>query len=249
MFWRWPRDSQPRGRKLPPLPQLKPPRHLPGAPGCRAGRAICNRVGAAQLPAEMSSLCRKGQAMKTAKGQSLTSERARGLFAYDPLTGLLTWRNRSSRTAPAGSVAGRLLPCGYLQLKADGRNYLVHRVIWLMATGCWPRDQIDHIDGSRTNNRLENLRAATGVQNACNKAPGAANTSGHLGVCWNKGKEMWLVRISVNGKRSHVGYFRSLESAVKARQQAAERLHGEFAGHLCRAQVKTCKAFDRKGGK
>lgn len=95
----------------------------------------------------------------------------------------------------------------------------------LLATGEWP-EQVDHVNGVRSDNRPENLRAASHDQNCMNRKPmGAASK----GCYWQSRREKWVVQIGAGKRRRTVGYFDTLEEAAKAYAAAAERLHGEFA--------------------
>ncbi|WEL95620.1 HNH homing endonuclease [Xanthomonas phage vB_XooS_NR08] len=86
----------------------------------------------------------------------LTFEDVDKLLAYEPETGVLTWKVFRGYTAKAGSVAGCLdKTVGYIQVWANGKRYLAHRLAWLLHTGAWPIQHLDHIDGNPSNNRIE----------------------------------------------------------------------------------------------
>lgn len=86
----------------------------------------------------------------------------------------------------------------------------------------------DHRNGDGLDNRRENLRRATQQQNMCNRiaTPGK---SGFKGVTWNKRDENWKAQIGSRGKHYHLGYYLIAEEAAMAYDEAARRLHGEFA--------------------
>jgi hypothetical protein len=90
-------------------------------------------------------------------------------------------------------------------------------------------DIIDHIDGNTSNNRPENLRAATHLGNARNAKKRKDNKSGHKNVFWNKSANKWAVSLSVNNKLRHFGYFEDLELAAFVASEARDKYHGEFA--------------------
>lgn len=73
---------------------------------------------------------------------ALTAERARELLVYDPETGALNWR--VARGCRSGALAGTRTSEGYTQVEIDYRLYRAHRVIWLMQTGKWPNDHLEH---------------------------------------------------------------------------------------------------------
>lgn len=168
----------------------------------------------------------------------LTCEVARSLLRYEPETGKLIWLPRplslseSERacklwnTQHAGTQAFyRLNSHGYLCGKLLGRTYTAHRVVWLITSGAWPTDQIDHIDGDRTNNRLANLREVTRSGNMRNRCVAINNTSGTTGVSWHAKSGRWKAQIRIGGKTRSLGTFDLLADAREARL-AANRVHG-----------------------
>ena len=159
---------------------------------------------------------------------ALTAERARELLDYDPDTGVLTWKVGRRGPARAGAVSGYLGGNGYLRTRVDGRMYRNHRVAWLIATGSWPADQIDHINGDRTDNRLANLREATARQNAHNTGLPVNNTSGFKGVHWHNHKGKWRAQVSHDGRLIYIGYFDTPEQASVAYEFYCEQTRGEF---------------------
>ena len=99
-------------------------------------------------------------------------------------------------------------------------TFKAHRVAWALYYGEWPKDQIDHINGIRYDNRIVNLRVATNQENMKNARRFSTNTSGVCGVSRLKKKERWQAYISTSGKRKNLGHFNTLEDAVKARKDA-----------------------------
>ena len=90
---------------------------------------------------------------------------------------------------------------------------------------------IDHINGDKLDNRIENLRSATVGQNQHNRKTNTNNTSGYKGVCWDKAMKKWRARIKLEDKSIHLGYFTNAEEADKVVRAAREELHGSFANH------------------
>jgi hypothetical protein len=157
------------------------------------------------------------------------------LLSYDPESGHFHWKKSISKQK-AGTKAGgittakRGLGKSYLQIRINGKQYLAHRLAWLMQTGEDPLHyQVDHIDGNGLNNSFANLRLATKEQNAQNSAIRKTNTSGMKGAFFHKPSGCWLSAISVNGKRFYLGQFKTAEQAHDAYCKAAAELHGEFA--------------------
>ena len=168
-----------------------------------------------------------------AKRTSLTAEYIRGRLHYDPDTGIFTWRERPGRnqwnSAHSGKRAGSAHNCGYWFIGIDLQYYLAGRIAWLYMTGAWPKNEIDHRNLNRADDRWENLREATHAQNSTNRRVRADNTSGHAGISWCARTKKWAAHVQVNGRPRHVGYFACLDEAVAARR-AGEALHyGEFA--------------------
>ena len=160
---------------------------------------------------------------------TLTQERVRDLFLYDPESGLLT--NRASRgRARGGDEAGGLSQKGYRHVSIDGVTYRGHRVIWLWVYGSWPTQAIDHINGVKDDNRIVNLRDATLTENQRNRRTPDNNTSGVQGVSWKKKARKWQASIKLGGKVRHLGYFDDLSDAREARKLAEYR-HNFHANH------------------
>jgi hypothetical protein len=111
----------------------------------------------------------------------------------------------------------------------DGERILCHVLAWFYTHGVWPADQLDHINGDKSDNRIDNLRIATASQNKANSGPYRNNPTGLKGAYWYKPLQMWVSKIRKDGKLHHLGYFATAEEAHTAYCEAAKRLHGEFA--------------------
>lgn len=170
----------------------------------------------------------------------LTQEEALRLLEYEPESGVLRFRVGRSNVR-AGAVAGSVNAHGYRQLKVANKDYLAHRVIWLMVHGRWPADQIDHIDGDRLNNRLDNLREATHAENGRNLRMRATNTSGVTGVYWSKRSKRWVAQIRDGGRQRYIGQFCDMDAAIAARRAAEKVLFGEFSPIDSLREVERCQ--------
>ena len=159
----------------------------------------------------------------------LTVERLRELLHYDPETGVFRWRITRCGRAMCGNTVGTNNGRGYLRVAIDGRSYLLHKLAWLYVYGQWPAGRTDHDDRNTTNNRINNLRPATDSQNQANARRRSDNKSGYKGVHWYVRSRKWCSAIKVNGKRVHLGYFRSPQEAHAAYCAAATKNYGEFA--------------------
>lgn len=160
----------------------------------------------------------------TAQANELTAEKLRELLHYDKESGIFTWKVRTSSSVKVGDVAGRQNGDGYRLISVQSRDYLAHRLAWLYVHNSWPKDQLDHINRIRTDNRMANLREVTNKQNQQNRSKSSHNTSGHPGVSWHKQRSKWQATITHNYKLIHLGYFENLEDAVAARK-AAEKFY------------------------
>ena len=157
----------------------------------------------------------------------ITQERLKELFAYD--NGYLA-RLRSNRDSKRGSVVGCVGPNGYLCVRLDYKNYYIHRLIFLYNKGWLPRF-IDHIDGNKLNNKIENLRSCSIGQNGCNAKISSRNSSGIKGVSWCKARKVWVANIMINKKPISLGGFWDKEVAGQVVKIERLKLHGAFANH------------------
>jgi len=160
---------------------------------------------------------------------TLTVERLREVLDYDPSTGVFIWLISPAARAPVGAVAGCPKPDGYRQIQVDGVNYRAHRLAWLWVHGVWPSGVLDHKDGYRDNNAINNLRPATLSQNGGNMRRHRDNVSGFKGACFEKRSRKWRGTIVINGKQRHLGLFATAEEAHAAYVRAAIETFGEFA--------------------
>lgn len=154
-------------------------------------------------------------------------ERLHELFSYNPDTGQLIAKTHNPKRL-VGSVAGSKSTLGYINVFVDNRNCKAHRVIWALAYGYWPDMYIDHINGVRDDNRLENLRMADSLQNNFNRGTQRRDKSGFKGVCIKKGSKRWVAQITIDGKRKHLGLFDTAEEAAAAYDAVAKQIHGAF---------------------
>lgn len=148
----------------------------------------------------------------------LTAEKLRELLHYDPETGVFTWTVKPANSAKAVTVAGHTGVIGYRHIRVHGKLHLAHRLAWLYVYGTWPNGNLDHINRTRSDNRIANLREADHQQNGRNMSKRLDNTSGHPGVAWSCRKSKWRARIVHNHLDFHLGYFTTLEDAVAARK-------------------------------
>lgn len=156
----------------------------------------------------------------------VTVERLKELLDYDPMTGLFKWKVRR-KGVEAGDVAGAVNHEGYISIGIDNSVYKAHRLAWLYMFGRMPNGMMDHRNGDRADNRIENLREATPGQNSQNKHVASAKnkSSGLMGVSWSNDRNKFYARICVNGKVRALGRFDTAEEAHQAYLAAKRELH------------------------
>lgn len=152
-------------------------------------------------------------------------ERLREVLSYYPDSGFLYWRQEMGRRGKVGARAGSLSAQGYLVLGVDGmRNLFAHRIAWAIHQGAWPDGEIDHINGNRIDNRMQNLRVVATRQNHQNmRRARSDNKLGLLGV--SPRGDRFRAQIQVDGKKRWLGEFDTAEAASAAYLAAKRVLH------------------------
>lgn len=172
------------------------------------------------------------------------------IVSYDPETGLFTYlprplkycKDEQQMLAINAKYAGKpafttLSAQGYCLGGILGVRMYGQRVAWAISHGKWP-NEIDHINGDRADNRLENLREVTRSQNNMNCKP-KGGSSRFKGVTFDKEKRLWAAQIKADGQRKFLGRYSSEEDAAHAYDDAANKHFGEFA----RLNLKTERFF------
>lgn len=158
----------------------------------------------------------------------MTLDELRRYVSYDPRTGLFVWIGKDRGRARVGAEVGRIDAKGYRAGMIRGRFYQLHRLAWYMHYGCWPPEDIDHINGDRADNRISNLRLASRKENSRNRKLHHTNTSGYRGVTWDRSKMRWKAKITVDGRSHSLGNFKDPAQASAAYEKAAAAHFGEF---------------------
>ena len=159
----------------------------------------------------------------------LTIERARQLFEIDPETGNIFWKTIGGQK-PHRSTAGGIGHKGYRVIRHGPFLYKAHRIAWLLYTGEWPREQIDHANGQKDDNRKCNLRHASQSENQRNRGVQANSALGLKGVTFHGPSRKYLARVQLQKSRRHIGLFETPEEAHEAYKKEAKKLHGQFYG-------------------
>jgi len=154
---------------------------------------------------------------------------------YDPETGHLWWIKLSENKSGMRNVDK---PIGYssknylratIYFEGLNRGYYLHRLAWFLHYGVWPDMQLDHINGVKDDNKIENLRPATSKENNRNRRSVKSSSSKYKGVGWSKEKQKWKSYIKHNQVSKHLGYSTSEEEAARAYDKAARELFGDYA--------------------
>ncbi len=153
-----------------------------------------------------------------------TFEEMNARYAADEKRGILL-RRETFGSSLVGTQPKKRDKDGYLTLVFKGRQYFVHRVLWLLHKGTWPLAQIDHINGIRTDNRIANLRDVsrkTNLQNRRCRTQGRMDLP--LGVV-EDGPKRYRASVASNGAQLHVGTFATPQEAHAAYVQAKRKYH------------------------
>lgn len=166
-------------------------------------------------------------------------EYLRECFEYDHDTGDLIWKTRPEEHFQdqrswriwntkysgciAGSVERREDTTDYIQVSINNATTRAHRVCFALYQGYWTDNQIDHMDGDGLNNRPDNLREVTNLENGKNQKLRSNNTSGHMGISWHKTKGYWQAYIKVDGRHIHLGSSKDFDEVLALRRDAEVR--------------------------
>lgn len=153
---------------------------------------------------------------------------ARRIYKYDEENGGLIWIARTNQKRNNGPKLGKPVGgddgSGYLMCLLLGHKFKVHQIVWLMCKGEYPRLMIDHANRNKRDNRIENLRLATTMQNGFNRSTIVANKTGVY-----PSRKGYCAHIGYKAKKLHLGYFKTFEAAAAAYHEASEALRGEFS--------------------
>lgn len=143
---------------------------------------------------------------------------------------LFEYRDGELYRKKSGKKVGIVNKRGYKIIIIKYKEYHAHKLIFIMHKGYSPKE-IDHIDGNKINNCIENLREVTHSQNMHNRKINSNNTSGIKGVYFDKRTSKWRCQVALNNKVHYVGSFLNIEDAKIAVQTYRKKLHKEYANH------------------
>ena len=157
---------------------------------------------------------------------SITQDYLKEIFDYKD--GNLFRKTKTSNRTKVGDVVGSKNGNGYLRVSVLGKYFYVHRIVFMWHFGYLP-NEIDHIDGNKSNNKIENLREATHLQNGKNLTLRLSNKVGINGVRFDSDRRKWASSICINKKKKHLGRFANIEDAILARKNAEIEFFGEWS--------------------
>lgn len=163
-----------------------------------------------------------------------TQEELTNIFDYNAEDGSLIWREKPSQIVKSKSIAGGVSDSNgkqYCRVKLGGKKYLAHRIIYKMVYGDFDESlEIDHIDHNGLNNKIDNLRLVSHIENTQNQLKRIDNTSGMVGISWDKNIKKWRTYINANKNFIYLGSFNDIKEAVMTRMHA-EILFGFHPNH------------------
>lgn len=158
----------------------------------------------------------------------ITQSELKELLQYKD--GNLYWKVKPSKKTIIGDKAGTKHCAGYIHITINKKKYLAHRLVFLMHHGFVP-EFIDHIDGNRANNNIENLRSVTKSQNNMNMKKPITNKSGIKNVHWVSKSKKWAVQFKINQKVYFCGEYFDIDYAKFVADFCRNKFHREYANH------------------
>ena len=153
----------------------------------------------------------------------LTYELANQYFNYDELSGDIFWKISRQGHVKAGDLAGAMGK-HYRYIYIFGKNYLAHRLAWLLYYKTWPENQIDHLNGIKTDNRISNLQDVT-------KSENMQNTKSK-GYFLNKNNGLYVAQINANNRHYSLGSYKTTKEARSAYLSAKKILKFHNSNNL-----------------
>jgi hypothetical protein len=157
------------------------------------------------------------------------SEQTKALKLADAIgyneDGSLFWKMKAGNgRIAAGTPAGYPTTCGGRKVMYQKKAYWAHHIVWLLHHGCLPHKFVDHINGDRSDNRIENLRLCTQSENMQNRSRSGIGASCLLGAHKRQGGK-WEAAITLQGKKQWLGIFDTVEQAHFAYLSAKKSIH------------------------
>lgn len=138
---------------------------------------------------------------------------------FDYKNGELFWKKTNNYKIKIGAKAGNKDSLGYINIKIKGQSYKAHRLIYVYHNGALDKNlQINHINGIRNDNRIENLRVVSNTENQRNQVFAK-------GYCFHKASGKFMASIRVNRKDIYLGLYHNEFDAKNAYILAKEKYH------------------------
>lgn len=154
----------------------------------------------------------------------MDQKRLKELLTYNPETGEFFNLTNRSPNAKKGGRAGSIQLNGYKTTNLDNKKYLNHRLAWVYVSGEWPKGEIDHLDGNKVNNSINNLRDVIPQHNKQNiKRAMSHSKRGILGV--SKNHNRYMARIKLDGVPTYIGTYDTEELAHQAYVEFKRKHH------------------------
>lgn len=181
--------------------------------------------------------CKKHYQQFYRYGQILEKTRydSNEIIEHDDYAEMILYNNKGEEVTRTSIDLEYIDPIKKYKWCLDGHGYVYNSKIGLLhrfIMNCPDDLVVDHINHNKLDNRVCNLRVCTQQQNNMNARKGCNNTSGVRGVSFHKTNNKWKANIQVNGKRMHLGYFKTKDEAIEARRQAEIEYFGEFSPQL-----------------
>ena len=134
------------------------------------------------------------------------------------------------KTKKQGDEAGYIDACGYVRVSmAKNIKEYVHRIVWFIHTG-EEAEYVDHINGCKHDNRIENLRSCTHAQNMRNRTTKTNRAHNLPRNVYLQKDGRFRVMLSIQGEIKHIGSYASIEEAAEQAEQARKEYYGEYSG-------------------
>lgn len=146
----------------------------------------------------------------------ITQTSLQALLDYKPESGVFIRKVRTSNRIKVGEQAGSFDKAGYLCIRVHGKTYKAHRLVWLYVHGVMPFGEVDHINGDKADNRIENLRDVTKSVNQQNRR----SVKGY-----SRDGNRWKAQIRFGGKWKHLGCYETEQKAHEAYLAAKAEVH------------------------
>jgi HNH endonuclease/AP2 domain len=157
----------------------------------------------------------------------ITQQELKKHVSYNSETGIFTWKIHTWKNK-IGRVAGSLNGHGYVLICIKQKSYSAHRLAFLYMTGQDPKNNVDHINLIKNDNRWINIRNATYAENRLNTGMRSTNTSGYRGAYKNNITGNYQARAYMNGKSMSLGTYKTAKEANEAYENYAKLIHGNF---------------------